>query len=139
MFGTSPDTISFPIVRMTAVATPPSMPSEALLRQREAECRLTPDRALESLDEAEAFLRDRGLLTLMPDCSLPSLFGACHEEPYKPGSRGFGLWPKTKYPWGVELAGRCVRTKLHRGKGLFLSDELVALVDPLCRRGARPG
>jgi hypothetical protein len=109
------------------------MPSEALLRQREAECRLTPDRALASLDEAEAFLRDRGLLTLMPDCHLPSLFGACHEEPYKPGSRGFGLWPRTKYPWGVELAGRCVRTKLHRGKGLFLSDELVGVVDPLCR------
>jgi hypothetical protein len=109
------------------------MPSEALLRQRELECRLTPDRALETLDEAEAFLRYRGLLTLMPDCSLPSLFGACHEEPYKPGSRGFGLWPRTKYPWAFELSARCVRTKLHRGKGLFLSDELVAVADPLCR------
>jgi hypothetical protein len=109
------------------------MPSEALLRQRELECRLTPERALESLDAAEAFLRDRGLLTLMPDCSLPSLFGACHEEPYKPGSSGFGLWPRTKYPWGIELAARCVRTKLHRGKGLFLNDELVGVVDPLCR------
>ena len=109
------------------------MPSEALLRQRELDCRLTPDLALETLDEAEAFLRDRGLLTLMPDCSLPSLFGACHEEPYKPGSSGFGLWPRTKYPWAFELSARCVRTKLHRGKGLFLSDDLVAVVDPLCR------
>ncbi len=110
------------------------MPAERLLRQRDLECRLTPDRALETLDEAEAFLADRGLLTLMPDCSLPSLFGACHEEPYKPGSSGFGLWPRTKYPWGVELAARCVRTRLHKGKGLFLSRELVAVVDPLCRR-----
>jgi hypothetical protein len=109
------------------------MPFEELLRQRELDCRLTPDRALETLDEAEAFLRDRGLLTLMPDCSLPSLFGACHEEPYKPGSSGFGLWPRTKYPWAFELSARCVRTKLHRGKGLFLSDDLVAVVDPLCR------
>jgi hypothetical protein len=109
------------------------MPSEELLRQRDVECRLTPDRALESLDEAEAFLRDRGMLALMPDCALPSLFGACHEEPYKPDSSGFGLWPRTKYPWGIELAARCVRTKLHKGKGLFLSDELVAVVDPLCR------
>jgi hypothetical protein len=109
------------------------MPSEALLRQRDVECRLTPDRALANLDEAEAFLADRGLLTLMPDCALPSLFGACHEEPYKPGSSGFGLWPRTKYPWGIELAARRVRTKLHKGKGLFLSDELVAVVDPLCR------
>ena len=109
------------------------MPFEELLRQRELDCRLTPDRALETLDAAEAFLRDRGLLTLMPDCSLPSLFGACHEEPYKPGSSGFGLWPRTKYPWAFELSARCVRTKLHRGKGLFLDDDLVAVVDPLCR------
>ena len=100
---------------------------------RRVECRLTPDRALESLDEAEAFLTDRGLLTLMPDSALPSLFGACHEEPYKPGSRGFGLWPRTKYPWGLELAARCTRTKLHRGKGLFMSEETAALADPLCR------
>ena len=104
-----------------------------LEERRRVECRLTPDRALESLDEAEEFLRDRGLLTLMPDCALPSLFGACHEEAYKPGSSGFGLWPKTKYPWGVELAERCLRTRLHKGKGLFMSDGTAALADPLCR------
>jgi hypothetical protein len=119
------------------------MPSDAIHRalarageleeRRRVECRLTPDLALETLDEAEAFLVNRGLLTLMPDCALPSLFGACHEEPYKPGSRGFGLWPKTKYPWGVELATRCIRTKLHRGKGLFMSSEAASLADTLCR------
>ena len=101
--------------------------------RRQSECRLTVERALETLDEAEAFLRDRGLLTLMPDSALPSLFGACHEPPYKPGSRGFGLWPATKWPWGIELAERALRTKLHGGKGLFLSEETAALVDPLCR------
>jgi hypothetical protein len=104
-----------------------------LEHRRQFECRLTPDRALETLDEAEAFLDDRGLLTLMPDSALPSLFGACHEPPYKPGSRGFGLWPATKYPWGVELAERRLRTKLHRGKGLFLAEEVATLADPLCR------
>jgi hypothetical protein len=104
-----------------------------LEQRRRVECRLTPGRALESLDQAEAFLRDRGLLTLMPDSALPSLFGACHEEPYKPGSRGFGLWPRTKYPWGLELATRCTRARIHRGKGLFMSDETAALADPLCR------
>jgi hypothetical protein len=87
-----------------------------LEERRRVECRLTPDRALESLDEADEFLRDRGPLTLMPDCALPSLFGACHEEAYRPGSSGFGLWPKTKYPWGVELAARCLRTRLHKGR-----------------------
>ena len=44
------------------------------LRERRAfQCRLTPDRALRSLEEADAFLRDRGLLTRTADCALPSL------------------------------------------------------------------
>jgi hypothetical protein len=59
---------------------------EELLERRERECRLIPELALQTLDEAEAFLHDRGLLTRNPSLSLPSLFGACHEEPYKPGS-----------------------------------------------------
>lgn len=106
-----------------------------LLRERDRACRLTPDLALESLDEAERFLRERGLLTRLPDCSLPSLFGACHEEPYKPGSRGFGLWPRTKWPWAFELAERpgVHMLNIHRGKGLFVTAETAALVDPLAR------
>jgi hypothetical protein len=108
---------------------------QELDKRRERECRLTPDRALETLDEAEAFLRDRGLLTLMPDSALPSLFGACHEEPYKPGSRGFGLWPKTKYWWGIALQARpgVSFPRLHAGKGIFMTEEVAALADPLCR------
>ncbi len=50
---------------------------EALTAQRAFVCRLTPDRALATLEEAEAFLLERGLLTLTPDCALPSRFGAC--------------------------------------------------------------
>jgi len=64
--------------------------------QRTLQCRLAPDRALRSLEEAEAFLRDRGLLTRTADCALPSLYEACHEDPYKPGSAGFATWPATK-------------------------------------------
>ena len=49
------------------------MESLADLRVRRAiECRLDPGRALRSLDEAEAFLRDRGLLTRTTDGALPS-------------------------------------------------------------------
>ena len=66
------------------------MKSAAELRERRAfECRLTPDRALRSLDEADAFLRDRGMLTRTTDSALPSLYEACHEEAYKPGGVGF--------------------------------------------------
>jgi len=57
---------------------------------RAFECRLTPDRALGSPDEAEEFLLDRGLLTRTADCALPSLFAACHEEPYAPDKPGSG-------------------------------------------------
>jgi hypothetical protein len=69
-----------------------------LLERRAFECRLTPDRALQDLPEAEAFLRDRGMLTRTADCALPSLYEACHEDPYKPGSPGFATWPATKWP-----------------------------------------
>ena len=108
---------------------------QELQERRASECRLTPDRALESLDEADEFLRDRGFLTLMPDSALPSLFGACHEPPYKPGARGFGAWPRTKYWWGIALQARpgVWLPRLHAGKGLFVTEETVVLADPLCR------
>jgi hypothetical protein len=109
--------------------------SLAELRQRRAfECRLSPDRALESLDEAEAFLGDRGFLTRTPDSALPSLYEACHEESYQPGGQGFATWPATKWPWFGELAGRgYLVTAVHRGKNLLVSGEVARLLDPICR------
>jgi hypothetical protein len=105
-----------------------------LQRRRAFECRLTPDRALGSLDEAEAFLLDRGLLTRTADSALPSLFGACHEEPYAPGKPGFGQWPRTKYPWFGELGARGhAILAIHRGKSLVVAPETARLLDPLCR------
>jgi hypothetical protein len=105
------------------------------LRVRRAyECRLTPDRALSSLDEAEEFLRERGLLTRTADSSLPSLFEACHEEPYAPASPGFGQWPRTKFPWFGELGARGYPIlAIHRGKGLLITPRAARLVDPICR------
>lgn len=118
--------------RTSARVTPPLA---TLLDRRAFVCRLTPDRALQTLDEAEAFLAERGMLTLMPDCALPSLFGACHEEPYRPGGHGFATWPRTKYIWHFELSARpdVHLVKVHRGKTLYLSAQTLALVDPLCR------
>jgi hypothetical protein len=106
-----------------------------LRRERERVCRLDPAAALETLEDAEDFLRDRGMLTRLPDSSLPSLFGACHEEPYRPGSSGFGLWPRTKWPWAFELAERSGVHVLgiHRGKGLYVTEATAGLVDPLAR------
>ena len=97
-------------------------------------CRLTPDRALGSLDEAEMFLRDRGMLTRTADSALPSLYEACHEEAYKPGSRGFATWPATKWPWFGELAERgYLILAVHRGKNLLVSGDVARLLDPICR------
>jgi len=108
---------------------------DQLRRRRDFECRLTPDRALESLGEAGAFLRDRGLLTRTPDCALPSVYGACHEDPYQAGGRGFASWPATKWSWPAELAARddVHSLDVHRGKMILLTDDLLALVDPICR------
>jgi len=97
-------------------------------------CRLTPDRALGSLDEADAFLRDRGLLTRTADSALPSLYEACHEEAYQPGGRGFATWPATKWPWFGELAERgYLIVGVHRGKNLLVSGDVARLLDPICR------
>src|SRR5438270_13944023 len=100
------------------------------LRERRAyECRLTPDRALRPLAEAEACLTDRGLLTRTADSALPSLYEACHEDPYAPGRGGFGEWPATKWPWFGELADRegVHSLKVHRGKSLLVTSETAAL------------
>lgn len=105
------------------------------LRERRAfECRLTADRALETVAEAEEFLRDRRLLTRTADCAMPSLYGACHEDPYQPGSPGFATWPATKWPWFGELAGRgYLVLAVHRGKNLLVTDEVARIIDPICR------
>jgi hypothetical protein len=106
----------------------------ALEERRIHECRLRPDRALETLDEAEAFLRDRGLLTRTSDSALPSLFEACHEAPYARESAGFGQWPATKFPWFGLLGARgYLILAIHRGKSLVVTDEVAALLDPICR------
>ena len=101
--------------------------------QRRFQCRLAPDRALRSL-EADAFLRERGLLTRTADCALPSLYEACHEDPHQPGSPGFAAWPATKWPWFGELAERgYLVTAVHRGKNLLVSGDVARLLDPICR------
>jgi hypothetical protein len=105
-----------------------------LEERRAHECRLRPDRALETLDDAEEFLRSRGLLTRAADSALPSLFEACHEQPYARGSPGFGQWPATKFPWFGRLGARgYVILAVHRGKSLLVTDEIAALLDPICR------
>jgi hypothetical protein len=107
---------------------------EELGARRAFECRLTPDRALESLDDAEEFLLDRGLLTRTADSALPSLFAACHEEPYAPSSPGFGQWPRTKFPWFGELGAHGYAIlAVHSGKNLLVTPEVARLLDPLCR------
>ena len=105
-----------------------------LLELRAFECRLTPERALGSLDEADAFARGRGLLTRTTDSALPSLYEACHEEAYQPGGVGFASWPATKWPWFGELIERgllCVG--VHCGKNLLVSEDTASLLDPICR------
>jgi hypothetical protein len=117
-----------------------------LLERRAFECRLTVDQALATSADAEAFLLDRGLLTRTADCALPSLYEACHEDPYKPGGLGFASWPATKWPWFGELAERgYLIAAVHRGKNLLVTPEVADLLDPICRaeigrmRAADPG
>jgi hypothetical protein len=112
------------------------MATLAELRQKRIhDLRLTADRALQSLDEAEQFLAERGVLTLTQDSALPSLFAASHEEPYKRGAAGFGSWPKTKYVWAFQLTERpgVLALKIHRGKVVLFHREVARAIDPLAR------
>src|SRR3979409_2627471 len=105
---------------------------DELREQRVHDCRLRPQRALHSLDEAEAFLHERGMLTRTADCAIPSLFAACHEEPYRRGKSGFAQWPATKYPWFAELAARdgIHELKVHGGKSILMPPPVAALAHP---------
>ncbi len=107
-----------------------------LQERRAFELRLTPDRALETFDDAVEFLRDRGMLTRSADSALPSLFEACHEDPYAPDKQGFGQWPRTKWSWSFMLAAQpgVYAPKIHhRRKTLYVSDETARLLDPIIR------
>src|SRR6516165_5978633 len=125
----------FPLAHGQLPVEDGGMESLAGLWQRRAfECRLTPDRALETLADADAFLRDRGLLTRTADSALPSLYEACHEDPYRPGSPGFATWPASKWPWFGELAGRGnIICGVHRGKNLLVAGETAGVLDRICR------
>jgi hypothetical protein len=110
--------------------------SDELEARRAYACRLTPDRALETLDEAAAWAAERALVIRTPDCALPSLHVAVHEEPYAPDKPGFGQYPKTKWWWGWALAQRpgLRWLRIRRGgKNVLVTDAVAALVDPLAR------
>src|SRR5262249_27482731 len=98
-------------------------------------CRLEPRFALSTVDEADAWVRERGVVELTGCCSLPSLHIAVHEPPFKPGSRGFGLYPRTSWWWGAELAGRdgLFALKIHRGKTVLVSTAVARLADAPAR------
>lgn len=68
-------------------------------------CRLTSERWLVDLDEAQQFLEDRHLLTLTSDGALPSLFGAC-QPVADSNARGFAAWPDDKWWWDNALGER---------------------------------
>jgi len=110
-------------------------PPAELHALRASACRLDPARALRSVDEAAAFLVDRGMLTRTADCALPSLFEACHQPPYRAGRGGFADWPETAYPWFWELAQRdgVYELAVHGGKKLLVTEAIARLADPLCR------
>jgi hypothetical protein len=75
------------------------------------------------------------MLTRTTDSSLPSLFEACHEEPYAADKAGFGQWPRTKWSWSFVLPARphVYTLKIHRGKTLYVSNDVARILDPLCR------
>jgi hypothetical protein len=109
---------------------------DRLEARRAAACRLTPELALGDIDEADAWARERGLVTRTSGLSLPSLHAACHEEPYDAAKQGFASWPRTRWWWGHALAERpgLRWLKILRGAGgVLVTDDTAALADSLAR------
>ena len=103
--------------------------------RRRYELRLTPDRALQSLEEAEDFVRERGLVTRTAQSSLPSLYEPCPEERSRPAGRVGAPGPETTGGWWGELPDRegIFALKIHRGKHILVSEEVAVLIDPILR------
>ena len=109
-----------------------------LLHRREIECRLVPARRLRDLESAREFLRDRGMLTVLPSCSLPSLFGST-EPPADMSKRGWARWPPDIWWWDNALAEHdgVAWLKILGGKGVYVDERLFPVLDPLCRDALR--
>ena len=107
---------------------------EHLESLRDHRLRLSPQRFLNTVEQAREFLRDRGMLTTLPSCSLPSLFGAC-KPPDDPNARGWDRWPQDKWWWDTALGSSpgVLTMKVLHGKRLFVDQQLVRAFDPICR------
>jgi hypothetical protein len=116
----------------------PRVPTEPLPGRlqslRDHRLRLSPRRFLSTLEDARAFLSDRGILTTLPSCSLPSLFGAC-APPKERNARGWDRWPQDKWWWDTALGSSegVLTLKVLRGKRLFVDDRLIPAFDAVCR------
>ncbi len=75
------------------------------------------------------------MATLTGGSWFPSFFQAIQGEPYKPGSRGFGTWPRDQWWWGGEIAKArdILSTKILAGKALYISKRLWQTLDTIER------
>jgi hypothetical protein len=97
--------------------------------------RLTPDRALHTVDEAVRFIREVGVALWSPDPYLPSLFGAAQGRPYKPGVGGFGNWPAHAWWWDRKIAEfpDIMTFKLVQGRTTFAAKATWPAIDAAVR------
>ncbi len=97
--------------------------------------RLTPDRALNTVEEAARFVREIGVVLLSPYRYLPSLFAAAQGQPFKPGFGGFGQWPAHAWWWDREISALpdVVTLKLIRGRTTFAASKAWPAIDAAVR------
>jgi len=97
--------------------------------------RLTPDRALTTIEAAIKFVREIGLVLRTPDPYLPSLFGAAQGKPFKSGAGGFGNWPAHAWWWDREISALpdVLTLKLIRGRTTFAASKAWPAIDAAVR------
>ncbi len=126
-----------------------SLREEKILRKarslKEKEHRLRSSLRLTTLDQAEGFVQERKLVSVLGGNELPSIVSAFLGREWKPSGKGFKSWLEW---WSLKVSGKSlgrallelersktlVPTRIFRGSKTLISGQLWPVLTPIARR-----
>ncbi len=111
---------------------------------REQEHRLRPGLRLQTLSEIQAYVRDRGIVSVFGGNELPSIISAILGREWKPTGKGFTSW---KDWWSLKISGQSaghalgqleraediLSTRIFRESKTLVSERLWPVLDPIVK------
>jgi len=112
---------------------------------REKEHKLRTSFRLTTLSQAEEFVQERGLVSVLGGNELPSLISAFLGREWKPSGRGFSSWLEW---WSLKVSGESlgralpqleqskvvVPTRIFRNSGTLVSRQLWPILTPIAKQ-----